>query len=85
VKWHYIDCRERAQKFVLKVSKLPSLISEQQDVSNTPYICPTPSNIWKATEVLKVYRLRPLVLLIKSSFKMKTSMRRWWNGSDGGK
>ena len=40
VKWHYIDCGEGAEKFVLKVSKLLPLISEQQKVTNTPYICP---------------------------------------------
>jgi len=40
MKWHYIDCGKRAEKFVLKVSKLHPLISEQQEVSNTLYICP---------------------------------------------
>jgi len=40
VKWHYIDCGERAQKFVLKVSKLLPLNSEQWEASFTPYICP---------------------------------------------
>jgi len=68
VKWHYIDCGERAQKFVLKVSKLLPLISEQQEASFTPYICP----------LLPISRRQQiLVLLVKSSFKMKTSMRHW--------
>jgi hypothetical protein len=35
----------------------------------------TSFNIWMATDFLKVYMLPLFVLLINSSFKMKTSMR----------
>jgi hypothetical protein len=71
-KWHYIDFRGRAQKFVLKVSKLRPLISEQQAMSDTPLYLSTPSQYREGNSFLKIFRLCPLVLK-KGSFNTKST------------
>jgi hypothetical protein len=77
-KWHYIDCRGREGAEISSegFQAASANFRTSGSVKCSIYLS-TPSQYLEGNSFLKIFRLCPLILPMKSSSKIKTSMRHW--------